>query len=65
MSIQTIASTALERKVLTAQQEHDIALLLRQGDCSPQDRQMLNNLITALRCNQVRYANPLAIGPLA
>ena len=64
MSIQTIASKALEQKVLTAQQEHEIALLLRKGDCSPQDRCMLNSLVMALRQNQVRYANPLAIGPV-
>ena len=64
MSIHTIASKALERKVITAQEEHEIASLLRKGDCSPQDRCMLNDLVVALRQNQVRYANPFAIGPL-
>ena len=64
MSIHAIASEALDSKILTAQQEHEIALLLRQGCCSQRDRSALNSLVTALRQNQVRYADPLAISPL-
>ena len=61
MSIHEIASQALDSKTLTAQQEHEIAMLLRQGCCTALDRSTLSSLFDALRQNRVRYANPQSI----
>jgi hypothetical protein len=56
LTIRSILTRALTTRVLTAQQEHCIALLLHRNACTQADLQALDALMAALRSDRVRYA---------